>query len=295
LCCAHGPSSWPTRTTNAAHYQAPAIGRHCGIRRAGSRGHYGPHPVPRGPLLRRGPTPSVVVRAWARGRSVVVSVCVSWGRPLGPFCAQPFPPPGASPRRGVKARKAVRGSVWRGAPAPGYAGPGPAHSARCRGRASLAAPPQAPVFAPGPCPRGGLVGRLRAFSGPVACSRPPSVSVRWWSGCGGRGGRLRARFAASGPGAPGPAPQRGGAALLAPRGAGPFCPACFRPLRRGSSGGGCSWAALLGLAGPCSGSASLPPERPCFAAPRRAAATAIVGFLPRHTPVCRPLRGALRA
>lgn len=167
------------------------------------------------------------MRAWAAGRSVVVSVCVSAGRPSGPFCAQPSPPPGASPRRGVKARKAVRGSVWRGAPAPGFAGPGPAHSARCRGRAALAVPPASPGVCPRPCapsvPPWALGGPARRFSGRGPVPARPLSWVWWWSGCGGRGGpsagplkRLRAR------GLPACPPGAAFGPRCSPRGAGRF-------------------------------------------------------------------------
>lgn len=240
---AHGPSSWPTRTTNAAHYQAPAKGRCCGIRRVGPRGHSGPLPSPHGPLLRHGPIPSVVVRAWAPVGSVPVSARLSVGR-RGPFLRTACPAPGGPAALG-KAPQAARGSVRRGAPAPASrprSGAWRPPFGR-RVRASLAVPPAGPGVCPRPCapsvPPWALGGPARRFPGRGPVPAHPLSVAGWWSGCGGRGGRLWAPFGASGPGAPGPAPRARplGRAVLR-GGPGRFSPVCFRPLRRGSSGGG---------------------------------------------------------
>ena len=149
-----------------------------------------------------------------------------------------------------------------------------------RGRAALAAPPlprsarvrrcAAPWALAGPdCP---ALGPVRRWARLGVCGPPRRVSGRGrWAARGPAGGLLRARCfrplaprgrAASGPAAPAPAPRRPLGRLFPLRGPGLF--AARARLR--------ALAALLrprclGFAGAFSGSASLPPERPCSARP----------------------------
>jgi len=277
--CTTGPGANSPRSYRQSRSRAEH--RSC-TQRAGSRGAAvgaAPLPVPRGALLRSGPTPSAVCGP-GPSRCFIAPGYLSVGRSW-PFCALPRAAPGRHLPPGVSGPCGPAARVGAGRPPAGCSLAGPPASpgvwppALCAARAALCGP-----F--GGFRAGGLVparplfrcrGRLAAAVGGAVCG--PA-----YPGACGPG-------AASAPAAPAPPPGRGwGRAFFrGGRGGGLLG---VRPLRRG-----CSRSALLGLAGPCSGSASLPPERPCFAAPRRAAAARVGTLSPRRPPVRRPPPGAL--
>lgn len=181
------------------------------------------HPPGRGPGPQMGPTrpgwalaarraqTRCGVRAWAAGRFWALGVPVSWAARLALFAHLP-PAPG----------RAVSRAVGKGPCGPA----GGCGAARPPLRPSLAAPPLPRFLSPRPCAPfvppwawGGPPGGVRA--GGLVPARPFS-----WCGCcraAAGGGAAAGPQAASGPGAPGPAPRRGLWAALFSRGPGQFC------------------------------------------------------------------------
>ena len=194
------------------------------IRRAGARGRKWAPPCPHGPLLRGRPIPAIVCAPGPPG-VLRLGVPVS----VGPSALFAHLPPArwrAPARRAVSGPSGLRASAARRARPP-LRGPAPAHSARGRGRASLAVPPAGPGLCPRPCAPfvppwafGGPPGGVRAggvFPPALFVSLLVSLVRRSGGPSAGPLARLRAR------GAPGPAPRRGLWAALFFAGGGPFC------------------------------------------------------------------------
>lgn len=243
-----GPSSWPRRHTMRTHYPALAIAKAavCG----------GP-----GPGATLGPTRS----AWALASSRAHTRCgVAALAPVGglfahsasgawPAAAAPCVP---RPRR--RGGPALRASL--------RASPRCLRSARVRAVALRGRSLGPSAFGPG-------LPSLRA-SCPVALAAgglgPCAARARRGGACAPFGARVAL--------APAPPPCGPCGPLFGARGRGVFSCAPCACARLAASGGGCSWAALLGFR---------------CAAPRRAAAVVVVTFSPRRPPVRRPPPGAL--
>lgn len=247
----------------AAHDPLTRIGP---IRRAGARGHNRPHPSPHGWSFSSTHTPSCCP-ACRRWRLFAQPPSGAW-----PAAALPcWPRPGA--RGGAAA--AVAGRLRRFAPA-GLPGPALVSPRVCVRALCGLAPSAASLWPrlPRPRPLSGF-----GFASPLVGPWPSGQRVAL------RGAPFGPACAASGPAAPGPAPLAALRAAVPPFGGRAVLlraavAACWRF-------SGCCVLRCLGFAGPCSGSASLPPERPFSACPgalRRAP--------PAAPPPLPPLRGS---
>lgn len=242
--------------------------------RPGARGPAagaGPHPGRLGPCFDAGPNPLLCARLSACGLLFAHS-----GSPVAPG---PLPLRGSPPAR--RARP-CRAPLFRGPPAL-------ALGLLCAAVAAPRALAGPGCLWPRPCCAAG------SLFGCPCCARPWALCSAWprrappraprWPASGGPAAAppplgLRVR------GAPARGPARAAPACSGLRPPGFCCAPCARARLAasggGSSGGGCSWAALLGLRVRCW--LGFAPAAAHRCSPRRAAAVVAVGFSPASPP-----------